>query len=64
LARCPFVYDGEHFRGALTGPASQTAHFADHLDIFAGNRETARETGIRHMADANDESAKKILNTR
>jgi hypothetical protein len=31
-------------------------------DIFAGNRETARETGIRHMADANDESAKKILN--
>jgi glutamate synthase domain-containing protein 2 len=32
-------------------------------DIFAGNRETARETGIRHMADANDESAKKILNS-
>jgi hypothetical protein len=31
-------------------------------DIFSGNRETARETGIRHMADANDESAKKILN--
>jgi hypothetical protein len=28
-------------------------------DIFAGNRETARETGIRHMADANDESAKR-----
>ena len=31
-------------------------------DIFAGNRETARETGISHMCDANDESAKKILN--
>jgi hypothetical protein len=31
-------------------------------DIFAGNRETAKETGIAHMADANDESAKKILN--
>jgi hypothetical protein len=32
-------------------------------DIFSGNRETARETGIPHMADANDESAKKILNS-
>ncbi len=32
-------------------------------DLFAGNRETARETGIVHMADANDESAKKILNS-
>jgi len=32
-------------------------------DIFAGNRETAKETGIRHMADANDESARKILNS-
>ena len=31
-------------------------------DIFAGNRETAEETGIRHVADANDETAKKILN--
>jgi hypothetical protein len=31
-------------------------------DIFAGNRETADETGIKHMCDANDESAKKILN--
>ena len=30
-------------------------------DIFAGNRETARETGITHMTDAKDESAKKIL---
>ncbi len=32
-------------------------------DIFSGNRETARETGITHVADANDESAKKILNS-
>ena len=32
-------------------------------DIFSGNRETAKETGIAHMCDANDESAKKILNS-
>ena len=32
-------------------------------DIFAGNRETANETGITHVADANDESARKILNS-
>ncbi len=32
-------------------------------DIFSGNRETARETGIPHMSDVNDESAKKILNS-
>jgi hypothetical protein len=31
-------------------------------DIFSGNRETARETGIPHVSDVNDESAKKILN--
>jgi hypothetical protein len=31
-------------------------------DIFSGNRETARETGIPHVADVNDETAKKILN--
>ena len=31
-------------------------------EIFSGNRETAKETGIAHMCDANDESAKKILN--
>ena len=30
-------------------------------DLFAGNRETAQETGIKHVSDANDESAKKIL---
>jgi hypothetical protein len=32
-------------------------------EIFSGNRETAKETGIAHMCDANDESAKKILNS-
>ncbi len=31
-------------------------------DLFSGNRETARETGIPHVCDAHDESAKKILN--
>jgi glutamate synthase domain-containing protein 2 len=30
-------------------------------DIFAANRETARETGIAHCSDVNDEFAKKIL---
>lgn len=30
-------------------------------DIFAANRETAQETGISHVADVNNESAKKIL---
>ena len=32
-------------------------------DLFAGNRETASETGIIYVSDANDESAKKILNS-
>ena len=31
-------------------------------DLFSTNRETARETGIPHVSDINDESAKKILN--
>ncbi|WDP93389.1 MAG: FMN-binding glutamate synthase family protein [Desulfobacter sp.] len=31
-------------------------------EIFSGNRETARETGIPHVTDVNDESARKILN--
>jgi len=30
-------------------------------DIFAANRETARETGIAHCSDVNDEFARKIL---
>ena len=32
-------------------------------DLFSGNRETALETGIPHVSDINDESAKKILNS-
>ncbi len=32
-------------------------------ELFAGNRETARETGIPHVSDVNDESAKSILNS-
>ena len=32
-------------------------------DLFSGNRETERETGIPHVSDVNDETAKKILNT-
>jgi hypothetical protein len=30
-------------------------------DLFAGNRETAKETGITYITDANDDSARKIL---
>ena len=32
-------------------------------DLMSGNRETAAETGIPHVADCNDEGAKKILNS-
>ena len=32
-------------------------------DLFSGNRETERETGIPHVSDVNDETAKKILNS-
>jgi hypothetical protein len=31
-------------------------------DIFSANRETAKETGILHVSDINDEMAKKIIN--
>jgi hypothetical protein len=31
-------------------------------DLFSANRETERETGIPHVSDINDESAKRILN--
>ena len=31
-------------------------------DLFSANRETARETGIPHVSDINDETAQKILN--
>ncbi len=32
-------------------------------DLFAGNRETAQETGIPHVSDVKDDVAKKILNS-
>ena len=32
-------------------------------DIFSGNRETEKETGIPHVSTYNDESARKILNS-
>ncbi|OEU44337.1 MAG: glutamate synthase [Desulfobacterales bacterium S7086C20] len=32
-------------------------------DLFSGNRETAAETGIPHVSDVNDETAKKILSS-
>ncbi len=32
-------------------------------ELFSANRETAFETGIPHLADVNNESAKKILNS-
>ena len=32
-------------------------------DIFSANRETEAETGIPHISDINDESARKILNS-
>lgn len=32
-------------------------------DLFSANRETARETGIGHISDINDETAQKILNS-
>ena len=32
-------------------------------DLMSGNRETAAETGIPHLSDVNDESARKILNS-
>ncbi|MBW1893367.1 MAG: FMN-binding glutamate synthase family protein [Deltaproteobacteria bacterium] len=35
----------------------------ERTDLFSGNRETARETGIPHVSDVNDETAKKILNS-
>jgi len=32
-------------------------------DLMSGNRETAKETGIPHVSDVNDESARKILHS-
>ena len=46
----------------LAGARKFSVNQLNREDIFAGNYETAKETGIPHMADANDENAKKILN--
>jgi len=35
----------------------------ERADLFSANRETARETGIPHVSDINDETAQKILNS-
>ena len=32
-------------------------------ELMSGNRETAAETGIPHVSDFNDESAKRIINS-
>lgn len=47
----------------LAGARKFTVTEVTRSDIFSGNRDTAKETGIPHMCDANDESAKKILNS-
>ncbi|MBN2420235.1 MAG: FMN-binding glutamate synthase family protein, partial [Deltaproteobacteria bacterium] len=35
----------------------------ERTDLFSANRETARETGIPHVSDINNETALKILNS-
>jgi len=47
----------------LAGARKFSVNQITRQDIFAGNRETAKETGIPHVADVNDESARKILNS-
>ena len=47
----------------MAGARKFTLNKIARSDLMSGNRETARETGIPHMADMNDESARKILNS-
>jgi len=47
----------------MAGARKFTLDQIERTDIFSGNRETARETGIPHVSDVNDESARKILNS-
>ncbi|RJP82876.1 MAG: FMN-binding glutamate synthase family protein [Desulfobacteraceae bacterium] len=47
----------------LAGARKFSVNQITRQDIFSGNRETARETGIPHVSDVNDESARKILNS-
>ncbi len=47
----------------MAGARKFALHQITRNEIFSGNRETARETGIPHVSDVNDESARKILNS-
>ncbi len=47
----------------MAGARKFTTSKISRSDLMSGNRETAKETGIPHVADVNDESAKKILNS-
>ncbi len=46
----------------MAGARKFTLNQVSRKDLFSANRETAKETGIPHCADVNDEFAKKILN--
>ncbi len=45
----------------MAGARKFSINEINRADIFAANRETAKETGISHCADINDELARKIL---
>ncbi len=47
----------------MAGARKFSVNRISRADLFAGNRETAIETGIPHVADANNETAKKILHS-
>jgi len=47
----------------MAGARKFSLNQIERADIFSGNRETAKETGIPHVSDVNDDSAKKILNS-
>ncbi len=47
----------------MAGARKFSLNRIERSDIFSGNRETAKETGIPHVSDVNDDSAKKILNS-
>ena len=47
----------------MAGARKFSLNQIERADIFSGNRETAKETGIPHVSDVNDDSARKILNS-
>lgn len=51
------------FQQLLAGARKFSVSQISRNDIFSGNRETARETGIPHVADMKDEIAREILNS-